>query len=181
MPFVRNNMFNNKSGSFSATLTILALLCQLFTVGTAWTAGRTPLRVGDVPPKAVLSDLNGDAIRVIDDFKGKVIILHFWSGGCSSCRLEMPAMEKLYKQYGRKGLVILAVNVGQKKDVVKKWVKDLGISYPVLLDTDKKMADKYDVVDVPRTYLIERKGLIRYKILGTAPEEVIKKQVLSLL
>jgi len=110
-----------------------------------------------------------------------VLILHFWTGGCSSCREEMPAMEKLYGKYGRKGLVILAVNVGQRKETVQRLVKDLGVSYPVLLDQDRKMAGSYDVVGVPRTYMIDRKGVIRYKILGSASDEMLKKQILSLL
>ena len=78
------------------------------------------------PPRVKLSDLNGSAVRIPDDFRGKVIILHFWAGGCSSCKEEMPAMEKLYEKYGRKGLVILAVNVGQRKEFVKRLVKDAG-------------------------------------------------------
>ena len=144
-------------------------------------AGKAPLRVGDSPPKIALTNLNGFAVRIPDDFRGKVLILHFWTGGCSSCREEMPAMEKLYGKYGRKGLVILAVNVGQRKETVQRLVKDLGVSYPVLLDQDRKMAGSYDVVGVPRTYMIDRKGVIRYKILGSASDEMLKKQILSLL
>ena len=53
----------------------------------------------------------------------------------------------------------------------------LGITYPVLLDPDQRMAASYDVVGVPRTYLVDRKGIIRYKILGSASSETLKKQV----
>jgi len=161
-----------------------AVLLALFLIGNAtgvFAAGGTPLRVGSNPPRVVLASLNGTTVRVPDDFRGKVIILHFWAGGCSSCKEEMPAMEKLYEMYGRKGLVILAVNVGQRKEVVRQLAKDAGITYPVLLDPDQKMAASYDVVGVPRTYLVDRKGIIRYKILGSASSETLKKQVLSLL
>ena len=79
-------------------------------------------------------------------------------------------METLYASYGRKGLVILAVNVGQRKDTVRGLVRGLGITYPVLLDTDREMAMKYDVVGVPRTYLVDRNGIIRYRIIGAASE-----------
>jgi peroxiredoxin len=163
-----------------ASAGLLALLFCLNSSG-AFAAGGTPLRVGNTPPRIKLSDLNGSAVRIPDDFRGKVIILHFWAGGCSSCAEEMPAMEKLYEKYRKKGLVILAVNVGQRKELVKRLVHDAGISYPVLLDPDKKMADSYDVVGVPRTYLVDRKGIIRYKILGSASSETLKKQILSLL
>jgi peroxiredoxin len=93
----------------------------------------------------------------------------------------MPAMEKLYAQYGRKGLAILAVNVGQHRETVKRLAKEVRITYPVLPDPDRRMAASYDVAGVPRTYMIDRKGVIRYKILGGASEEMLKKQILSLL
>ncbi len=161
-----------------------AVLLALFLIGNAtgvFAAGGTPLRVGSNPPRVALTSLTGTTVRVPDDFRGKVLMLHFWAGGCSSCKEEMPAMEKFHRQYGKKGLVILAVNVGQRKDVVRKLAKEMGISYPVLLDPDQIMAKNYDVAGVPRTYLVDRKGVIRYKILGSASDATLKKQILSLL
>ena len=161
-----------------------AVLLALFLIASAVgvpSANGAPLRVGNKPPRIALASLNGATVRVPDDFRGKVLMLHFWAGGCSSCKEEMPAMEKFYRQYGKKGLVILAVNVGQRKDIVQKLAQEMGISYPVLLDPDQKMAKNYDVAGVPRTYLVDRKGVIRYKILGSASEATLKKQILSLL
>lgn len=171
----------SKNYSFKMVIAVFFTLILYFSASAVFAAGGTPLRVGDTPPRIKLSDLSGAAVRVPDNFRGKVLILHFWAGGCSSCAEEMPAMEKLYEKYRRKGLVILAVNVGQKKELVKRLVKDVGITYPVLLDPDRKMAESYDVVGVPRTYLVDRKGVIRYKILGSASSETLKKQILSLL
>jgi len=159
---------------------LLALFLIANVTGVPGASG-APLRVGNKPPRVALASLNGTTVRVPDDFRGKVVMLHFWAGGCSSCKEEMPAMDKFYRQYGKKGLVILAVNVGQSKDVVRKLAKEIGISYPVLLDPDQKVAKNYDVVGVPRTYLIDRKGVIRYKILGSASDATLKKQILSLL
>jgi len=173
-------LFRSMLVPFRPAATFLALfLCVNASVALA--AGKTPLRVGDTPPRVSLSDLNGSAVRIPDDFRGKVVILHFWAGGCSSCKEEMPALDKLYAKYGRKGLVVLAVNVGQRTETVKRLAKEVGVTYPVLLDPDRKMADSYDVVGVPRTYMVDRKGVIRYKILGGASDEMLKKQILSLL
>lgn len=163
-----------------APAAVFALLLGFYTSGEL-AAGGMPLRVGNPPPRAKLSALNGTTVRIPEDFRGKVVILHFWTGGCSSCAEEMPAMEKLYKKYRTKGLVILAVNVGQNMKIVKNLVKDADITYPVLLDPDKKMSESYDVIGVPRTYMVDRKGVIRYKILGSASSETLKKQLLSLL
>jgi peroxiredoxin len=159
----------------------LAFLSPFLVADGVRAAGRNPLKIGDPPPRIALKDLNGAPVRLPDDYRGKVVILHFWAGGCSSCKEEMPAMETLYASYARKGLVILAVNVGQRKDTVKVLVRGLGITYPVLLDTDREMAMKYGVVGLPRTYLVDRNGVIRYRIIGAASAEMLKKQVLSLL
>jgi thiol-disulfide isomerase/thioredoxin len=139
-------MLSGHSRNFSIRLVVAFFVLFLSgnTVGVPSASG-APLRVGNIPPRVALTSLSGSLVRVPDDFRGKVLILHFWAGGCSSCKEEMPAMEKLYRQYGKKGLVILAVNVGQRKDIVQRLAKDLGISYPVLLDPDQKMARNYDV------------------------------------
>jgi len=176
-----NCLFRDYPRKFNAVPIMLAGIIFLFASVDAGAAGRSALKIGDAPPQISLPDLTGSTIRLPNDFRGKVVVLHFWAGGCSSCKEEMPAMETLYGKYGRKGLVILAVNVGQRRNVVNGLVQGLGISYPVLLDTDKTMAKKYDVVGLPRTYLVDRNGVIRYKILGSASEEMLKKQLLSLL
>jgi peroxiredoxin len=166
---------------FAAILLTMALFSPFLVTDVVRAAGGNPLKIGDPPPRITLKDLNGAPVRLPGDYRGKVVILHFWAGGCSSCKEEMPAMETLYSTYARKGLVILAVNVGQRKDTVRGLVRGLGISYPVLLDSDKEMAMKYGVVGVPRTYLVDRSGIIRYRIIGAASVEMLKKQVLSLL
>jgi cytochrome c biogenesis protein CcmG, thiol:disulfide interchange protein DsbE len=165
----------------SAAVITFTVLSHFFAFGTAFAAGKTPLRIGDLPPRGVLSDLKGRIVRLPDDYRGKVLIIHFWAVGCSSCKVEMSAMESLYASNAGKGLAIVAVNVGQGRDTVEKMVKTLGISYGVLLDSDRSMAQRYDVVGIPRTYLIDRSGIIRYKIVGESSEDFLKKRILSML
>ena len=90
-------------------------------------------------------------------------------------------MNDLYSRYQKKGLEILAVNVGQKKETVKDFAVELGVSYPILIDMDGKGAALYGVMDLPRTYVIDRSGVVRYRILGSATPETLKKLILSLL
>ncbi len=159
----------------------LALVVLLLTLpALPCTAGAT-LRIGDLLPPLTLSSVDGTVIRIPESLSGKVVILHFWQIGCSSCRLEMPAMDHLYSAYRKKGLEILAINVGQKRDAVKSFASDLKVSFPILVDADSKSAALYGVTDVPRTYVIDRSGVIRYRMLGGAAPEILKKLVLSLL
>ena len=161
---------------------VVCLSAVLFSI--LWSAaGATEnvLRIGGTLPPVTLQDINGGTIRIPDGVRGKVVVLHFWQAGCSSCKLEMPAMEGLYGKYQKKGLEVLAVNVGQQKDAVKTYAAGMNLSYPILIDTERKIAAILGVTDVPRTYMIDRKGVIRYRIFGGATPEMLKKLILSLL
>jgi len=139
------------------------------------------LRVGTPAPKIVLSDLKGVPTSLPDSLRGKVAIVHFWEAGCSSCKEDMPAMDGLYREYQRKGLAIVAVNVGQSRAVVQEALTGLGISYPVLLDSGRTSVAGYDIIGVPRTVIIDRNGIVRFKIIGSAPRSLLKKYIQSLL
>jgi cytochrome c biogenesis protein CcmG/thiol:disulfide interchange protein DsbE len=158
----------------NAGILLLALLAAVCPAEAA-------LRIGSVLPSVILPGINGASVRIPESMKGKVVILHFWQMGCSSCKLEMPAMDALYGKYRRKGLEVLAVNVGQKKEAVRTFAAELGSSYTILIDTDGRSAALLGVTDVPRTYVIDRGGIVRYRIVGGVTPEMLKKLILSLL
>jgi peroxiredoxin len=142
---------------------------------------KSPPEVGKLLPKFTLSDLKGDKITVPDDFSGKVIIVRFWVDWCKSCAIEMPMMDAAYNKYKDRGLVVIAVNVGQQKDIAEAFVTKLKLSYPVVLDTDSSITNKYGVKAVPFTFIIDRKGIIRKRILGEAGSETVEKIIQDLL
>jgi thiol-disulfide isomerase/thioredoxin len=139
------------------------------------------LRIGDSMPRIVLDELNGAQIAIPANFHGKVTVIHFWTSGCSSCREEMPALDRIYHKFNKRGLEVIAVNVGQSKAEVKKAVAGLGVSFPVLLDQQKKTIELYEVKGVPRTLILDRNGRISYKIIGNTPTEYLNKYIGSLL
>jgi peroxiredoxin len=158
-----------------------ALFVALSALAATPLAAKSPLRVGDAAPAANVTDLSGRSVRIPDDLRGKVVLVHFWAAGCSSCKEEMPAMESLYHRYRTKGLAIAAVNVGQRRDAVQSYVAGLKVTYPIYLDQDTAVARAYEVVGVPKTVILDRNGVIRYKILGSASTESLTKLVTSLL
>jgi cytochrome c biogenesis protein CcmG, thiol:disulfide interchange protein DsbE len=173
----KNGAFRWQHGRTAAVLwTAVLLLILVLAAGQAEAA----LRIGDPAPSMTLSHLDGTPAQIPEVLRGKVAVLHFWQIGCSSCRQEMPAMNELYGQYRRKGIEVLAINIGQKKEAVKVFAAELGISYPILIDAGGKSAATYGVTDVPRTYVVDRNGIVRYRILGGATPEMLKKLVLSL-
>ena len=161
----------------------LCVFCFLLTAIFSLTGcgQKNPPATGNVPPKFTLSDLKGDKITVPDDFAGKVIIIRFWLDSCKSCEKEMPIIDNTYKKYRDRGLVVIAVNVGQPKDVAEAFVTKLKISYPVLLDTNSAITKQYGVKGVPFTLIIDRKGIIRKRILGETGSETIGKIIEDLL
>ena len=160
---------------------MIVLAFELLLTAAVFAADIPPLRVGDPLPSLTFPALASQAMTIPDDVNGKVMVLHFWTDWCGSCGVVMPAYDKLYGLYRQKGLLIVGVNVGQTKKQVKKFVDKTKITYPVLLDEEKRSAQVYSVVGLPRTYIIDRKGIVRYKLIGEVPEETIQKFLLDLL
>jgi cytochrome c biogenesis protein CcmG, thiol:disulfide interchange protein DsbE len=125
-------------------------------------------RLGDVPSTLVLNDLKGNSIVIPTDFKGKVALLHFWASWCPTCRAEMMALEAIYVKYGSKGGATCSIGIGEKKETALSYIKNMGISYPVLLDPDKSSRKPFGISGIPTYYILDREGLLRHRILGEA-------------
>jgi len=139
------------------------------------------VRIGMELPSGQFQDLRGNSVRLPDKTRGKVTVILFWALGCSSCREDLPAIDAVYRKFRAKGVEVLAINLGQLKGDVDKFAKEAGISYTMLLDLDKKSTQLYDVQGIPRTIILDRKGTIRFKIIGSTPPGLIRKYVQSLL
>ncbi len=116
-------------------------------------------------------DLKGQTWS-LDKIRGKVVLLRFWADWCPYCRYEMPVIEKYYRMLKKQGFEVLAVNVKQSPGVVEAFTAQLDISFPVLLDLDGKMAQRYGVYAIPTNFLIDRQGVIREILIG----EVFKEE-----
>ena len=110
-----------------------------------------------ITPEFVLPDLSGAPVR-LSDHEGKVILLNFWATWCPPCRAEMPSMETLYQAYRNQGLLILAISGDRTgRSVVKSFVQDRGVTFPILLDPDGEVFAQYGVRGLPTSYLLDRR------------------------
>lgn len=116
-------------------------------------------------PNVVGTDPDGNTIR-LEDFRGKVVFLNFWATWCIPCRLEMPAMERLYREFKGRGFVVLAVNVQEGPRAVRAFVRELKLTFPVVLDPKGEAAIAYAVRGLPATYLIDRNQIIVGRAIG---------------
>ena len=166
-------------GARNAVRRVVLLTVLVLLAAAASGAERVMLKIGDPPPAFSLPDLDGRTVNVPGDLRGKAVIVHFWADWCQFCLEEMPALDALYQQYREKGLVIVAVNVGQPADAARAYVKRVRITYPVVLDQESRTAKQYGVLGLPRTFFLDRKGLIRYQLLGEASPDTLRKLALN--
>ena len=99
-------------------------------------------------------------------FRGRLVVLNFWATWCPPCRLEMPAMERLYQEFRGKGLEVVAVNFMESPELVRAFAEEQELTYPMLLDSRAEIAERYGVMRLPETVLIGRKGEVIAKTIG---------------
>ena len=128
-----------------------------------------------------LNQLDGGPVRFPDQYRGRVVALHFWAEWCPSCLSEMQALEPIYRQYHERGLVFLAINVMEEPDTVRAFVQKLKLSYEVLLDPEGEVMRRYGVMALPATFMIDRQGVIRRRIIGESTPEVFEAAIKNLL
>lgn len=117
-------------------------------------------------PAFRLMDLEGTA-HSLAAYQGKVVLLNFWATWCGPCKVEMPAMEALYQAFRSQGMEILAVSVDQQGAAVTRPFKEsMGLSFPILHDSDYQVGLTYGARTLPMTYVIDRKGIIRQRVFG---------------
>ena len=154
-------------------LLLLALLAA-----TCDGAGRT-LNTGAVAPDFVAVRLDGTPARFPDDFRGKPVVLRFWADWCPYCRGEMLAIERVRQR--RPGLVVLAVNVGQDRKMVAKFVEETGVGFLELLDEQSTVGNLYGVSALPTTFFVAADGVIKTKVVGEVDEGTFDRLAGALL
>lgn len=102
------------------------------------------------------------------DFRGKLLMLNFWASWCVPCRDEMPAMERLYRQYRDQGFVILGVNIQDDKKSAVAFVKELKLTFPMAFDPNGEVGRLYGAWGLPATYLIDPNGIALARAWGPA-------------
>ncbi|WP_394232279.1 peroxiredoxin family protein [Niallia oryzisoli] len=132
------------------------------------------LKVGVKAPDFEVKNLAGETVK-LSDFQGKKVLLNFWATWCPPCKEEMPDMEKFHKSAGD-DVVILAVNIDPQYDV-NKFVNEMGITFPILLDEKDEVNTMYQILTIPTTYFIDEEGIIRHKYISAMTEEIMEQYV----
>jgi peroxiredoxin len=90
--------------------------------------------------------------------RGKVVIVNFWASWCAECRPEMPALQRLHRDFAARGLVMIGINAREDTATIRHYAQELGLTFPLLVDPDGKINAAYGVVGLPATFIIGRDG-----------------------
>jgi peroxiredoxin len=129
-----------------------------------------PVGVGAKAPAFAAKDIHSGAIRTMADYRGKVVLLNVWATWCEPCKIEMPSMEELYRDYGPKGIHIVAVSIDDAvpEDSIRAYAKALGLTFEILHDPTHAIERFYQTTGYPESFVIDRAGIIRKKWISAA-------------
>ena len=102
------------------------------------------------------------------DFGGRLLVLNFWATWCPPCLEEIPSLEELHKRLSPAGVVVLGISVDSDAEAYRRFLEQARVSFLTARDPEARIASRYGTFKFPETYLIDRHGRVREKIIGAA-------------
>ena len=141
---------------------------------------RSPL-VGRPAALFELTSFEGTPMH-LGALRGQVVVLNFWASWCyPACYEEAPVLERGWRAYRDRGVVVLGVNIQDKDEAGRKFIRDFSLTFPNAPDPSGKVSVDYGVYGVPETFFIDRQGAIRVKHASAVTDQVFRDTVEALL
>jgi peroxiredoxin len=125
-----------------------------------------PIGRGGEAPDFTLPLLDGAREIRLSEHRGQAVLVNFWATWCKPCEDEMPAMERLYRRLHPQGFEMLAISVDEDPDAVRGFREKMGITFPLLLDPEKKVARAYQTMGFPESLLLDPEGRVVERYVG---------------
>ena len=169
-------------------LVLGAAALGLLVASTTWNAAVSPpvalaqVSRGSRAPELGLADINGRALRLAD-LRGKVVVVDFWASWCAPCRESFPFWNRLQRQYGSQGLVVVGVSVDRELSNVRTFLRRNPASFRVVHDGGHAIADRYRPSTMPSTFLVDKRGVVRLVHRGfrASDTRTLETQIQALL
>lgn len=151
------------------------LPAALLLAGCARDDTPAPASVGSRAPAYQALSVSGDSTS-LDRYRGQAVLLNVWATWCEPCQDEMPALEVAHRDFGPRGLSVVAVSIDQRAGdaAVRRFVDERGLTFTILRDPDDRVSRVFRLTGVPSTVLIDRNGVIAHRWIGpfdpTSPE-----------
>ena len=145
-------------------------------------AQATPnLVVGESAPKLAGPGLSGGKLA-LSDFRGRVVMVNVWASWCAPCRAEYPVLKEAATSLGDRGLSVLGINTQDDVSSARTFLQELGgKAYASIRDPEGHIAVAWATCGVPETFLIDREGRVRERLVGEVSAEWVTDHVLPLL
>jgi len=139
--------------------------------------------VGNPAPAFTLSAVNAKGSVSMSSLEGQVVIVDFWGTFCEPCKKSFPKLQDLYAKYKSSGLTIIGISEDDEKDGITAFAGSYGAKFPLVWDESKSVAGKWNPGSMPATFIVDRKGVVRFFHRGyhEGEELEIEQQVKSLL
>lgn len=151
-----------RTKKFQLVVLLLLAAVAVWAIMTFSSSQSSSAAPGDQAPTFELTNLEGEAVR-LSDYKGKGVILNFWASWCNPCVNELPLLNEAFKLAD---LPMIAINVGEDEEKVRKFVERYDLAFPVALDHDLLIKKKYHASGLPLTVLIDSKGTLIHRHVG---------------
>jgi cytochrome c biogenesis protein CcmG/thiol:disulfide interchange protein DsbE len=139
--------------------------------------------LGKHGPDFARRTVTGNATVALHALSGKVTVVDFWATWCDPCKKSFPKLQALNAKYGSDGLEIVGVSEDDDKAGIPAFEAGLGAKFPVVWDEDKVIASKWQPKSMPSTFILDRRGTIRFVHFGYHDHEeaAIEREIQSLL
>jgi peroxiredoxin len=165
----------------TAILVTLIVLGSIITSCQSNEGATVAPEVGKIAPDFQFQGPDDDQATSLSDLKGEPVLINFWATWCSPCAYEMPYLQQIYDEWQAKGLVLLAINIGESSSQVAEFMQNHGLSFPVLLDSEGNIAQQYGIRYIPTSFFIGKDGIIKDIKSGAFQSQAEIESILSKL
>ena len=139
--------------------------------------------VGQKAPDFSVAPVNEKGRVALSKYSGKVAVVDFWATWCEPCKKSFPKLQELYVKYKASGLEMVAISEDDENNGIKDFAETYGAKFPVGWDDGKTIAGKWQIPNMPSTFIVDKTGIVRFVHLGyrDGEEAEIEKEVKSLL
>ena len=151
--------------------TVLLLLLLLAACGE-----QRQLQLGDQAPDFAAVDQHGKRFN-LSDYDGQPVVLRFWSVDCKYCRADTPVFNRYFRQYREQGLQIIYISRNENQEMVQRFIEELEIEFPVIIDHGGRIAEQYRVKLDPMAVFIDPQHRLTAAVLGGVGEEELQRLI----
>ena len=136
-----------------------------------------PIEESRPAPGFEMPSLGEDGTIALQDFAGKVVVLNFWASWCGPCRAEAPTLQRLWEEYGHRGVQFLGVNYRDDEFAAREYEREFRITYPSVFDPAGELAFEYQLIGLPATFVIDSRGRVVYRFTGIVTEPLLRDAI----